>query len=954
MNDLRRLCDSFDMLIELIEMSIQAEEKSMGEVARSASARGISRRGFVGASAAAALLLASGCAPENKLKKTEETEEQRFRLDAELDEAVSGEWKAVPCWHSCGGKCLLKAYVVDGVVTRVKTDDVYDDSLETFQNRACPRGRSQRMTIFGADRLKYPMKRKNWQPGGGENVNGELRGVDEWERISWDEAIELTAKEMRRIYDTHGGRSVLFANYGRTQAHSKLLAAMGGYTNFTFTDSYGSNFLYTGEMGGNFGHSEAAYSTNDRLDLLNAEVISFQGGNPGWASGGTPLYNFYRAKQSGAEFIYIGPEYNVTASTLEAKWIPIRPATDTAFLLGVAHEMLRLDQEQGDVVDWDFIGKYTVGFTMDSLPEDASVEECFYGYVMGEYDGTPKTAEWASEICGAPAEDIAWYAEKIGKTHAATMIFSYAPSRCNGAESFPQMMMTIGSMGGHMGKPGHACGPQYHFWASNDGPALITPGSMRDMDLPKVLESIGGFDTSGEAGASYLGGSAIPNRVDDVILTSFMWSAVVDGKYTYFGNVVDRSKGLSLIEEPEEREIDIRMIWSDMCNFITTRQNTNLGIEAYRKVDFAVSTSYVFTPAAQFSDIVFPCTTPWEGPGYDEKYPMLFSQQNRESFIIPHWAVAPLYEAKSERDIQYLLLEALGFEADLFYPASEEQRHFDRIVNTTVLDEDGKTWVPLVTITQEDLDEVGLEGKVQEGKIGYKELMEAGVYHVPRKEGDNYGFIAFKDFVDDPEANPRPYTKSGKIELYCQEKLNILNRLGFSKEPQKPYVDYHKPKYGYEETFEDWDNKVKGAYPLQVFNGHYLRRSHTSFDAVGCMREAYKNPVFMNADDAAERGLQDGDWVRIFNQNGEVLRQVSALETMMPGVVNLPHGSWPEIDPDLGISVNGGTNFLTDSTVGDSCVQGYNTVLVEIEKYEKQDILPDEARPVVVPKGIEE
>ena len=42
--------------------------------------------------------------------------------------------------------------------------------------------------MFSKDRVRFPMKRKHWQPGGGDNVNGDLRGIDEWERISWDEA----------------------------------------------------------------------------------------------------------------------------------------------------------------------------------------------------------------------------------------------------------------------------------------------------------------------------------------------------------------------------------------------------------------------------------------------------------------------------------------------------------------------------------------------------------------------------------------------------------------------------------------------------------------------------------------------------------------------------------------------------------------------------------------------
>ena len=103
---------------------------------------------------------------------------------------AGGEWIPAPCWHNCGGqRCLLLAYVVDGEVLAVKTDDTHPDTAHTPQMRACARGRSQQGQVFGPGRLRYPMKRRNWEPGGGRR---ELRGVDEWERISWDEALDLS------------------------------------------------------------------------------------------------------------------------------------------------------------------------------------------------------------------------------------------------------------------------------------------------------------------------------------------------------------------------------------------------------------------------------------------------------------------------------------------------------------------------------------------------------------------------------------------------------------------------------------------------------------------------------------------------------------------------------------------------------------------------------------------
>ena len=899
----------------------------------------VSRRSFVGAAAAACTLLAAGCAPQSQLSETggKDDAEQHAEstLPADLDESKNGEWVPVPCWMSCGGKCLLKAHVVDGIVTRIKTDDVYEDTIETFQNRGCPRGRSQRKHIFGADRLKYPMKRKNWQPGGGDNINGDLRGKDEWERISWDEAYDLIATEMKRIYDTYGGRSVIRANFGRGIAGSKLLGPLGGYVPFEFCDSYGTHFMYTGNLGGYFNHGEpGGWSTNDRLDLLKTDYIIIEGGNPAWASGGAPMFHLWRAKQAGAQFVYIGPECNLTATTLDAKWIPVRPGTDTAFLLGAAYEMLKLDEERGDIIDWDFLDRCTIGFDADHMPEGASVNENMKDYILGTYDDTPKTAEWASEICGAPVEDIKWYAETVQKNNKCTLLHGYAPSRCNGAENLPQIMETVGCMGGHHGKEGHACGPVYHFWATNDGPALVEIGNPEPAEGTGVAAPI----------------DLTPNPVDDAILTNYLWKTVNEGHYTWFGTVVDYADGTSAVQKSEERDIDIRMIWTDYGNPMTTRGNTNEAIKAFRKVDFVLTLDYVFTPTAQFSDIVLPATTPWEGPGYEDQA-SCFNTHNRETLYISRWAVAPQFEAKSDREIIETLAGNLGLDTAALFPYTTEEMHAYRIANATVVQDDGVTFGPLVTITQEDIDRIGVKGIVpQEGKISWDEIVKTGIYHVPRKEGDNLGWIAYKDFREDPEGNPRS-SASGKIELFCQAKTDIIDRLGFSEEGIKPYATYLRPLHGYEDSFEDWEAKKKGEYPLQVFNSHYLRRAHSAFDTNVWLREAFKSPVFINASDAAERGIENGDWVRVFNDSGEFVRQASVVETMMPGCVDVPHGSWPEFTVD-GISINGGPNLLNDSSTSAGVQQGYNTVLCQIEKYEDQNILPDAERPVIMP-GIE-
>ena len=386
--------------------------------------KNISRRGFLGAAAAvaasAATLSATGCSAEASLDAADKHE-------LPTDPADGGTWVAAACWHNCGGRCMNKVMVKDGAVIRQKTDDTHEDSPDYPQQRGCVRGKAQQQQCFGADRLKYPMKRKSWSP---ENPNGELRGKDEWERISWDEAIDYVAGQFKAIKEKYGNQAFLLGSYGSRYAFAPLLA-YGGHTSVADSTSHGSYLLNPDTTIGI--PSTDAGTCNDRTDMLNADTIVFYASNPAWSAPGTPSYHYLRAKEAGVKFITVDPIYTASAQMLDAYWIPIRTGTDTAFMLGVASEMLRLDKEEGDVIDWDFLDKYTVGFDADHKPDDLKEDVNFRDYVEGVYDGQPKTAEWASNICGVPVEQITYFAREIGKTRNVWMLHNFAAARCNGS-----------------------------------------------------------------------------------------------------------------------------------------------------------------------------------------------------------------------------------------------------------------------------------------------------------------------------------------------------------------------------------------------------------------------------------------------------------------------------------------------------------------------------------------
>ena len=831
-------------------------------------------------------LAATGCSAESSLEATD-------AKGMPIDPAKGGEWTSAACWHNCGGRCMNKVMVKDGAVIRQKTDDTHEDSFDYPQQRGCVRGKAQQQQCFGADRLKYPIKRKTWSP---ENPNGEMRGKDEWERISWDEAISYIGDQFKTIKEKYGNQAFLLGSYGSRLAFAPLLA-WGGHTSTADTTSHGAYLLNTADTIG-IPRTDAGVC-NDRTDMLNADTIVFYASNPAWSAAGTPSYHYIRAKEAGVKFITVDPIYTASAQMLDAEWIPIRTGTDTAFLLGVASEMIRLDKAEGDIVDWEFLDKYTVGFDADHKPEDLKEDVNFADYLEGKYDGVKHDAEWASTICGVPVEKITWFAREIGKKKNVWLLHNFAAARCDACENVPQLFMTLGAMGGHMGKPGNCTANNYHANAGNGGPALVKGGSS-------------GYPSQ-------------KNEIDGVIPGPQVWEACLTGKYRMVGDWYS-GKGS---QAGEDRTCDIHCIIHDENAYLQTGPNMKRGIEAHRKMDFVLAKAQFMTTQAMYSDIVLPVTTQWEVPGG-------LSASNREFLFCFSQVTEPLFEAKTDVEINSLIMEAIGVDPKTVYPISPKQAFFNSIAGATVIADDGSgKYVPLVTVTEADLKEWGVEGKTQTGRVGLNEFVSNGGYQVERKKGDKYSsFLGYASFIQDPEKNPLK-TKSGKFEITCQAKADLFNSIGLCDHTYAPYPEYLVPGTGYETTFKDGKiDGEKGEYPYLLFNPHYFRRSHSVFDNCPWLREAWANPVFLNASDAKEKGIEDGDTARIWTKYGEVLRKACCMENLMPGEVGIPHGSWVRLNEKTGIDEGGADNYLTGNNISGCGVTSYNNNNCNFEKYD--------------------
>ena len=209
-----------------------------------------------------------------------------------------------------------------------------------------------------------------------------------------------------------------------------------------------------------------------------------------------------------------------------------------------------------------------------------------------------------------------------------------------------------------------------------------------------------------KAGSSGL--PSLKNPIEGVIPGPQVWEACFTGKYRNVGDWYSGKGAQAGVDET----CDIHCIIHDENAYLQTGPNMKRGIEAHRKMDFVLSKAQFLTTQALYSDIVLPVTTQWEVPGG-------LASSNREFLYCFSQVTEPLYEAKTDAQINALIMEALGLDPSTVYPISEKQAFFNQIAGATVIKEDGSgKYEPLVTITDADLKEWGVSGKPQTGRVG--------------------------------------------------------------------------------------------------------------------------------------------------------------------------------------------------------------------------------------------
>ncbi|CAE6845213.1 Dimethyl sulfoxide/trimethylamine N-oxide reductase [Paraburkholderia aspalathi] len=737
---------------------------------------------------------------------------------------------------------------------RVKADEGAQAQLEGYELDEDPSPIASAMleARTHASRIKQPMVREGFLEHG--HHGGEiLRGQQRFVPVSWHDAIRIVSGQLERVREEYGNESIYGGSYGwasagrfhhaQSQIH-RFLNVIGGYTASVQNYSYAAADVIVPHVIGSKAGLVSGH-TSWRSIIESSELVVMFGGAPRKNaqvnSGGIGRHilrpSLMKAHDAGVEFVLVSPIRDDVAKEVDARWIAVRPNTDVALMLGIAHTLIT--ESKHDVA---FLERYCIGF------------EKFESYVMGKNDDLPKSARWASEITDISEETIRKLALEMARKRTMIMM-SWSLQRADHGEQPYWMAITLAAMLGQIGLPGGGFGFGYGSvnGIGNEAYGFSWPS------LPQGKNAVTQF---------------IPvARVADMLLNP-------GAQYDYNG--VSRTFP------------DIKCVYWAGGNPFHHHQDLNRLVRAWQKPEVIVVHESWWNACARHADIVLPVTTQLE------RNDIVCS--GRDRFVTPsHRLHDPAGESKDDYEIFSLLARSMGVEFEFTEGRDEEDwlRHLYGIALSRVRE---------AGLTLPDFDVFW--------QRGICELPE------PPPQAD-----LLAEFRNDPVGNVLR-TPSGKIEIFSEK----IDSFGYDDCPGHP---------AWLEPYEWLGASAVQDYPLHLISNQPATKLHSQYD-LGTRSMASKihgrEPIRIHPDDAAARGILDGEVVRVFNARGALLAGVSVSCEVRRGVVQIATGAWYDpVEPGMPCSLDkhGNPNVLTRDKGTSRLAQGVSahSCLVEIVRF---------------------
>ncbi|GFM50951.1 dimethylsulfoxide reductase [Pseudomonas cichorii] len=473
-----------------------------------------------------------------------------------------------------------------------------------------PIGDSVAGAIASPTRIKRPAVRRSFLHESGGRPD--LRGQEPFVEVSWDVALDLVARELRRIKNEHGNQAIFGGSYGwgsagrfhhaQSQLH-RFLNCVGGYVFSTDSYSLGAGRVLMPHIVGNMDWLLAAHTSWRNLAEHCELFVAFGGlpaknaqTSPGGASDHLLGEALQAMSKAGVEFVNVSPLRDDLAGPEKNEWLAIRPGSDTALMMALSWVLITRGLH-----DEAFVQRYTVGY------------ERFRDYLLGHVDGQPKDPHWAEKLTGIAARQITELAQRMASKR--TMInVAYSLQRSIHGEQPFWMTVTLAALLGQIGLPGGGFGLGY--------------GCMNNTGSGRKAFSGPRF----EQGSNPVKDFIPVARVADMLLNP-------GAPFDYNGQ--------------QRHYPDIRLVYWAGGNIFHHHQDLNRLLDAWQRPETIIVHEQYWTAQARYADIVLPATTALErndiGSAASDRF-MIAMQQ----------AIEPVGEARDDYSILADLAQRMG------------------------------------------------------------------------------------------------------------------------------------------------------------------------------------------------------------------------------------------------------------------------------------------------------
>lgn len=813
------------------------------------------------------------------------------------------------CAIDCPGRCPLELHLCDGELARVSANKAAP---------ACHRGLSMRAWANSPDRLMWPLRRVG------------PRGSAQFERVTWDEALDEIASHLARIRCEHGNEAIYLA-YTTGQScttadpFERLMNCFGG-----FLDHYNnySNPQINAMVRSTYGPG-ALYPGGSELDAAaDARLVLVFGASPAETGTGRATWHgawdrvVEQVGERGGRIVMVDPRRNGSipkrkgSDQQTVSWLPINPGTDGALAAALLHELAFTH----NALDWDFLRERCIGFTDETLPEHRrGLGLSVMDYLRGTgYDHMAKTPPWAAAITGIPANDIRELASQLATARPAFIMQGWGPQRRSNGEMTSGMIMMLAAALGQVGLPGTNNGMNIAW-----GGGFLTRVSVGRNAVPFRIPAYRFLDAieNGEALGAREGVRGLPEAscsnaegpgstqeapAENDAARGFALAAKASLEKTSHSNratySVQHQNGAAHLP------CSIKAIICHGGNCLTNqhgdvnRAHRVLGDPS--KCELILNIDVEFTDSARYADIVLPD---------------LFRMEQESAMDADGWGrriaastgeLGARFERRGAWEVCVELAKRWGIE-DAFTEGRTEGE-----------------WIRLL-----------YEGDRERstGLPTFDRLLEEGLaWRTDCAEP----FVALADWRSDPDAHPLD-TPSGKIELFSEQLAVAAEALRGTPDEgaitpiptyvpewgpaefaverpatdgaQKPDAELREDGHGCEssaflpaggqEYESDAGLPIGGRksesntepacdQPLRVFGFHSVARIHSSWGNVPAVSRRVPQVISINPADADARGIATGDLVEASNRFGTLRLPAHVTEDVIAGTIVMPQGAW--------------------------------------------------------------